>query len=190
MENLIKNLQKRGFDVILAKDKNEAFKIAKEFIKNSKSIGLGGSKSVEEIGLLEYLSNLKNIQIFNQYEAGISPEENIYRRRNGILADLYITSSNAITKQGELVNIDGSGNRIAAQIYGPKKLLLIVGKNKIVENIEAGFKRIKEIVAPKNLERLNKKSYCVDDILNKSCVIFKDEPKRTTIILVDENLGF
>lgn len=125
-------------------------------------------------------------------------EENENRRKNGLLSDLFITSINALTKNGELVNIDGTGNRIAAQIFGPKKVLLIVGKNKIVENIEDGYERIKNVVVPKNIERLNKKAlqfgktpkYSAQNIMNKMSVIFQDAKDRINIILVNENLGF
>lgn len=125
-------------------------------------------------------------------------EENENRRKNGLLSDLFITSINALTKNGELVNMDGTGNRIAAQIFGPKKVLLIVGKNKIVENIEDGYERIKNVVVPKNIERLNKKAlqfgktpkYSTQNIMNKMSVIFQDAKDRINIILVNENLGF
>lgn len=125
-------------------------------------------------------------------------EENENRRKNGLLSDLFITSINALTKNGELVNMDGTGNRIAAQIFGPKKVLLIVGKNKIVENIEDGYERIKNVVVPKNIKRLNKKAlqfgktpkYSAQNIMNKMSVIFQDAKDRINIILVNENLGF
>ncbi len=125
-------------------------------------------------------------------------EENENRRKNGLLSDLFITSINALTKNGELVNMDGTGNRIAAQIFGPKKVLLIVGKNKIVENIEDGYERIKNVIVPKNIERLNKKAlqfgktpkYSAQNIMNKMSVIFQDAKDRINIILVNENLGF
>ena len=125
-------------------------------------------------------------------------EENIQRRRVGLLADLYVTGCNAITKDGKLVNADGSGNRVAAQIFGPKKVLLIVGTNKIVESVEEGFKRIEEVTAVKNVVRLNAKAvefgkeptYTVNNISNKFSVISSDTKGRTTIILVKEDLGY
>jgi len=125
-------------------------------------------------------------------------EENLERRRQGMISDLYITGCNAITQKGELVNADGDGNRVAAQIFGPHKVLLIASKNKIVEGVKEGFGRIRGIAAPKNIERMNAKAismgkeprYNEDNIANKFAFITSDKPGRTTIILVGENLGY
>ncbi len=106
MKEVKEPLEKNGFSVYIVKDAQEALKLSKEFLKGVKSIGLGGSTSVVEIGLLDYLTNQKEIKLYNQYEPNISMEENLKRRREGLLSDLYITSSNAITKDGVLVNAD------------------------------------------------------------------------------------
>jgi len=199
LEQTIKNLEKNGFEVIHVKSRWEAFDLAKTYITQGISIGLGGSTTVDEIGLLNYLQTKpKGITLFNQYEKGITMEENRRRRREGMLADLYITSSNAITENGELINADGSGNRVAAQIFGPKKLLLLVGTNKIVPDVEAANARIKDVAGAKNIERMNKKAiemgkephYNWDTIANKFTLINGDVPGRTTIILIDEVLGY
>ncbi len=198
MQETIKNLEQNGFEVIEVTSPKEAFEKAKEFIKDGQKIGLGGSTTVAQIGLLEYLTKLENIELCNQYEAGITAEENLERRRQGILSDLYITSCNAITKDGYLVNVDGDGNRVAAQIFGPKKVLLIVGKNKLVNSLEDGFARVRNVVAPLNIERMNKKAismgkephYNQDNIANKFAYINGDKKGRTTILLVNEELGF
>ena len=134
MDALKGAFKKHGMDVICVSNKEEALNLAKSFIKPGMSIGLGGSTTVAQIGLLDYVCSLKDITLFNQYEKGISMEENTKRRREGMLSDLYICGTNALTKTGELVNADGSGNRVAAQIFGPHKVLIVVGKNKIVEN--------------------------------------------------------
>jgi len=198
MQNTISNLEENGFEVLHVKSSEEALNIAKNYIKDDLKVGLGGSTTVAQIGLLNYLMNCKNIMLCNQYENGIDMQENLKRRREGILSDLYITGCNAITKNGELVNADGSGNRVAAQIFGPKKVLLFVGTNKIVENLQDGFNRIKNIAAVKNIERMNSKAiemgkepkYNGNNIANKFTFINGDEKGRTTIILIDENLGY
>ncbi len=198
MQSLVENLSLKGYKVHFAKDKQEALKFSKTYIKDNISIGLGGSVSVDEIGLLKYLVECKNITLYNQYEEGISIQENISRRRKGLLTDLYITGTNALTKDGLLVNVDGSGNRVAAMMFGPKNVLLIVGKNKIVENLEEGFKRVLEVAAIKNIERMNTKAtqmnkeakYNLDNIANKFTYIKADEKNRIILILVDEDLGF
>ena len=151
MDALQEAFKKHGMEVIPVATKEEALALAKTFIKSGMSIGLGGSTSVAQIGLLEYVTSLSDITLFNQYEKGISMEENTRRRREGMLSDLYICGTNALTKTGELINADGSGNRVAAQMFGPKKVLIVTGRNKIVETVEEGFKRIMEIAAPKNI---------------------------------------
>ncbi|HIP43751.1 MAG TPA: lactate utilization protein [Sulfurospirillum arcachonense] len=198
MQNTIKNLEKNGFEVLYVKDSKEALHVAKAYIKDGLKIGLGGSTTVAETGLLEYLLNHKNISLINHNEAGIDMQENLKRRREGMLSDLYITSCNAVTQNGELVNADGSGNRVASQIFGPKKVLLLVGKNKIVEDINAGFERIKNVAAVKNIDRMNKKAISMgkeprfngNNIANKFTFINGDEKGRTTIILIGEELGY
>jgi len=198
MESLINAFKKNGMELVCVASKEEALRIAKSFIVPQMSVGLGGSTTVAQIGLLDYVTSLNDITLFNQYEKGISMEENIKRRREGMLSDLYICGTNALTKRGELVNADGSGNRVAAQIFGPKKVLVVTGRNKIVENVEEGFKRICEIAAPKNVERMNNTAiamgkeprHSMDNIANKWAYIDGDVEGRTTIILVDEDLGF
>lgn len=133
MEKLLETLKSCGYNPHFVKNKEEAFELAKTFIKPNMSVGLGGSVSVQQIGLLEYLVNKKDIVLHNQYEAGISMEENIERRRQGVVSDIFVTSVNAITRDGKLVNADGSGNRVAAFSYGPKNLLVIAGINKIIK---------------------------------------------------------
>ncbi|MDX1809353.1 MAG: lactate utilization protein [Sulfurospirillaceae bacterium] len=201
MENIDKlkeNLESNGFVVYFVKNKEEALNLAKTFLDGVKSVGLGGSTTVAQIGLLDFLVNQKDITVFNQYESGISMEENIKRRREGMLSDLYVTGCNAIAKTGELINADGSGNRVAAQIFGPKKVLIVAGVNKIVSTVEEGFERIKNVAAKKNIDRMNSKAlemgkeprYNLNNIANKFAYINGDEPGRTNIILVDEELGY
>jgi len=199
MEKLLETLKSCGYNPHFVKNKEEAFELAKTFIKPNMSVGLGGSVSVQQIGLLEYLVNKKDIVLHNQYEAGISMEENIERRRKGVVSDIFVTSVNAITRDGKLVNADGSGNRVAAFSYGPKNLLVIAGINKIVETLEDGFKRVMEVAAPKNIERINNVAikmgkeprYNLDNIANKFSWVKADEDKgRIIIILVDEELGY
>ena len=198
MEKFIEVLKSCSYDANFVKTKEEAFELAKTYIKSGMSVGLGGSESVKEIGLLDYLLNKKDITLFNQYEDGISMDENIHRRRQGLVSDIFVTSTNAITKDGKLVNADGSGNRVAAFSYGPTNVLLIVGVNKIVENVEAGFKRVMEVAAVKNIERINNKAiemgkepkHNLDNIANKFSWVKADDKDRIIIILVDEELGY
>ncbi|MCG3657978.1 lactate utilization protein [Aliarcobacter butzleri] len=199
MKEFLAVLKSCGYDAYFVKDKAEALSLAKSYIKPNMSVGLGGSESVKEIGLLDFLLENKEIILHNQYEAGISMEENIKRRKQGIISDIFVTSTNAITKDGKLVNADGSGNRVAALSYGPTNVLLIVGINKIVDSLEDGFKRVMDVAATKNIDRMNKKAisfgkepkYNLDNIARKfTWIKGDDEIGRIIIILVDEELGY
>lgn len=198
MQELINTLKSCGYDPHFVQTKEEAFELAKTFIKSGMSIGFGGSVTVGQIGLLDYLTNKKDIILHNQYEAGITMDENIERRRQGLVSDIFVTGINALTRDGKIVNADGSGNRVAAFCYGPKKILAIVGVNKIVENLEAGFKRVMEVAAVKNIERMNTKAidmgkeprHNLDNIANKFTWVKADDKDRITIILINEELGY
>lgn len=198
MQKLIEVLKNCGYDPHFVKTKEEAFTLAKSFIKPGMSVGFGGSVSVGEIGLLDYLVNHQDLTLYNQYEAGITMDENIKRRREGLISDIFVTGINALTRDGKIVNADGSGNRVAAFCYGPKKVLAIVGVNKIVDDVEAGFKRVMEVAAVKNIDRMNSKAkemgkeprHNLDNIANKFTWVKADEKDRITIILVDEQLGY
>ncbi|PUE65576.1 lactate utilization protein [Arcobacter caeni] len=198
MNELIKTLKSCGYDAHFVKTKKEALELSQTYIKSGLSVGLGGSESVKEIGLLDYLLNKKDITLFNQYEDGISMDENIKRRKQGLVSDIFVTSTNALTKDGKLVNADGSGNRVAAFSYGPTNVLVIAGVNKIVENLELGFKRVMEVAAIKNINRINNKAiemgkeprYNLENIANKFSWVKADDKDRIIIILVDEELGY
>ncbi|MGB6327644.1 MAG: lactate utilization protein [Halarcobacter sp.] len=201
MQVLINTLENCGYKVHFVQTKEEAFTLGTSMIKSCMSVGLGGSTTVKEIGLLDYLiekSEKEEITLFNQYEKGITMEENTNRRRKGMLTDLYVTGTNAITRDGKLVNADGSGNRVAALIFGPKKVLVVAGVNKIVDTLEDGFKRLMEVAATKNVDRMNNLAkingkeprHNLDNIANKFSYIKADEKDRIIIILVNEELGY
>ena len=198
MKEFLETLTKCGYDPHFVKTKEEAFELSKTYINSGMKIGLGGSVSVDQIGLLSYLTNKEDITLHNQYELGITMDENKERRRQGLVSDLFVTGINALSKDGKIVNADGSGNRVAAFCFGPKKILAIVGVNKIVENVDDGFKRVMEVAAIKNIDRMNQKSIemgkeprqNINTIANKFTWIKADEKDRIVIILVDEELGY
>ncbi len=199
LQNVAQALQTNGFEVFVVEDKKDALEKAKELLPTEGTVGIGGSESIKEIGLLDYVVEQEGLFCWNQYERGISKEENIHRRRQSLLSDIFLASTNALTVDGQLVNIDGTGNRVAGMIFGPKKVLLIVGKNKIVQDVDAGLQRIEEVAAPLNVERLHRvaESYgkvskkTVASISNYVGIIRTCEPKgEITIILVNEALGY
>ena len=198
MQTLIKTLESCGYIVHLVENKKEALELSSSIVKSGMSVGLGGSTTVKEIGLLDSLISRDDITLFNQYEKGIPMSENTNRRRQGMLTDIYVTGTNAITRDGKLVNADGSGNRVAAMIFGPKKVLVVAGVNKIVDTLEDGFKRLMDVAAVKNIDRMNNLAkvngkeprHNLENIANKFTYIKADEQDRITIILVNEKLGY
>lgn len=198
MKNFLNTLKKCGYDPYFVKTKEEALTLSKSFIHSGMTVGLGGSVTVDQVGLLDFLVNKKEITLHNQYETGITMDENKERRRQGLVSDIFVTGINALTRDGKIVNADGSGNRVAAFCFGPKKIIAIVGVNKIVDNIEDGFKRVMEVAAIKNIHRMNQKSIemgkepkqNINTIANKFTWLKADEKDRIVIILVDEELGY
>lgn len=197
----LKYLKKNNFNVLCVDNKEEALKKALLLIPKDSTVGIGGSVTVREIGLIAALEKQGNT-IFTDWAEPIQTKEKIRLRKLALTSDIYLTSSNAITLKGQLVNIDCTGNRVSAMIFGPKKTIIIIGANKIVNNINEAFDRIRNISGPLNSKRLKLKSPCVltgrcvnckspDRICNISVVIEK-KPKFSdiTIILVAEELGY
>ncbi|MBE6739944.1 MAG: lactate utilization protein [Ruminococcaceae bacterium] len=193
-----------------AENKEEALEILKGLIKENDLIGLGGSMTLKEIGATALVRG-GGYNIIDRYDENLTAEERMEYLRKALLSDVFLTSSNAISEKGELINVDGFGNRGAALVYGPKSVVVVVGKNKIVKNAEEGFKRIKEIAAPKNCQRLSKNNYCAfknecmaisGDSLSSGCKsesriccsyivqsyqLIKD---RIKVIICNEDLGY
>ncbi|MGC9337296.1 MAG: lactate utilization protein [Candidatus Cloacimonadia bacterium] len=201
LESAKNALKENGFLVEVCSSKEECLKSAIKQIDKKATVGLGGSTTVREIGLYDYL--IKNdYKIINPYTEELSPEEKMELRRQTLLADYFLASSNAITLEGELANIDGHGNRVAAITFGPQKVFLFVGMNKIVSDSEEALKRILDYTAPINAKRLNKdvpcaeSGFCTDcdspDRICKHLVITmrQNSPGRIKIFLIKENLGF
>lgn len=186
LEETAAALERRGFIVKIAKDRQAALSLVMEESQGASSVGWGGSESIKEIGAREALENSgKEI------------------RDHQLVMDLFLLSANALTKDGRIVNIDGRGNRIAASINGPKKVLYVIGRNKIVDGgIDDAIKRIKEKACPPNCRRLGKKTPCAvtgkcadcdsPDRICKVTAIFDRKPTGldVVIILVDEDLGY
>ena len=158
-ETLIKNLEKNNMKGYYAKDKAEAFDIAKSLLNDGDVVGVGGSMSLFECGVIDHLRCGK-YEFLDRYADNLSRDDinDIYRK--SFSADAYLCSTNAITENGDLYNVDGNSNRVACICYGPKSVIMIVGKNKIVKNIDEAARRVKTVAAPKNCDRLNLDTYC------------------------------
>ena len=128
-----------------------------------------GSTSLVEIGLWEEVKALPNVTVIDPYLPELSPEEGLEQRRRGLSADIMIASTNAITLNGILVNLDGMGNRVSAMSFGPKKIILVVGMNKVVPDLDTAFKRVKHHAAPLNNIRYGLPNPCVTTGLCSDC---------------------
>ena len=197
----IANLEKHNFSVQRAATAGDARKIVLDLIPAGSTVGLGGSMTVQQGGILDAL-RAGDFKMHDQYEPGISREENMKRRLEGLAADYYITGVNAISEKGELFYLDGIGNRVAAVSFGPERVIIVASTKKIVANEEAAWERIREKAAPPNAVRFGadvpcvKTGKCVDcDSPNRICNAYLRihrawKKGRFHIILVDEDLGF
>ena len=185
LEKTAEALRRRGFDVVCCATGAEARKRVLKVAETADTIGCGGSMTLKEIGAMEALA-----------QTGKAPQ-----RRSDV--DLFLLSANALTADGRIVNIDGNGNRVAASVGGPKKVMYVIGRNKIVEGgIDDAIARIKRSACPPNCRRLGKKTPCAElgvcadcdspDRICKVTAIFERPPTHTPtkVILVDEDLGY
>lgn len=157
-DKLISNLEKRGFAAKYFSTKEEAATYLCENIKN-KTVGIGGSETVKEIGLGEKLKQ-KN-KVFWHWDKELVEKESLKGARDlAAHADIYLTSVNGVSEEGTLINIDGTGNRIASTAYGHKKVYFIIGENKVEPTFEKAMWRARNIAGPKNAQRLKMKTPC------------------------------
>jgi len=200
-----KALEANHFDVYIAENKDLAKKIAYNTIIpaiSPQTISWGGSMTFVGTRLYEALKNDPRYTVIDTYDKSLSPEQSIQRRRESLIVDLFITGTNAVTEKGQLVNLDMIGNRIAALTFGPKQVLIFIGRNKIVPDCEAAVARIKNYAAPVNVMRLDKKCPCgktgrcencssPDRICNTWTITEKSFPKhRVKVVLINEDMGF
>ena len=204
LENLKEVLKSNNFEVFIAQNAREAGRMVMDKILPKlapKSISWGGSMTFVATELYDMLKAYPNAEILDTFDKSLSPEESLERRRQSLLVDLFITGTNAVTRSGELVNLDMIGNRVAGITFGPRNVVVMVGRNKVVEDLEAAIERIKDYAAPVNAMRLNKKTPCAKTSLCEECkspericnswtITQKSFPKgRIKVILINENLG-
>ena len=193
-------LKANGFKAIYVDNSKEALDKVMSLIPKEAKVGIGGSVTVREIGLVESLKK-QGHTIFAHWGKSLELKEKLEMRKKALTSDIYLTSSNAITLQGQLLNIDGTGNRVAAMVFGPKKVIIIAGANKLVDTLDEAFARIRNVSSPLNAKRLNLKTPCAltgkctnCDSSDRMCnikVILEKRPKLSdiTIVLVGEDLG-
>lgn len=199
---LIPKMEKRNFEVCYCPTKEDAMNKVLSYFQDGSSISWGGSETLEEIGLIPYLkSGNHSYQVYDRKSAKTKEEKKeIFSKI--FTCDYFLMSSNAITLDGELVNIDGTGNRVACLCYGPENVIVVVSLQKITKNVEQAYDRIRNIASPLNGFRLNldtpchAKSQCYD-CHSPACMCcqlvttrFSQVPKRIKVILLGEECGF
>ena len=196
-------LKKRDFNAHYVETRDQAKEMILKEVPPGAIVGVGGSVTIREMKILEDL-RARGHKVLDHWEIPRSAlEESFQMRRAQQVCDVFLTSSNAITLDGQLVNTDGSGNRVNAMTFGPKKAIVVAGVNKIVANLEGALRRIKEIAVPLNCRRLNYSPPCIQAGKCVDCRIPQRVCRITTIIewkppffadylviLVGENLGY
>ena len=209
IEKVIKALKANNMNVIYADTKAEIPQIVKGLLNKGETISCGGSVTLAECGVMELMRS-GDYSFLDRGKSGLTREEIEQIYRETFSADTYITSANAVTENGELVNVDGNANRVAAITFGPKRVICIVGANKIVSDVNEGFLRVKKVAAPKNAVRLGADTPCKTlghciypdgDIAtgcksaSRLCVhytvsAFQRVKDRFTVIICPESLGY
>jgi anion-transporting ArsA/GET3 family ATPase len=197
-------LESNNFEVFIADSAREAGRLVMDKILPKvapKTISWGGSMTFVATELYDKLKAYPKAEILDTFDKSVTPEESLERRRQSLMVDLFVTGTNAVTRSGELVNLDMIGNRVCGITFGPKNVVVMVGRNKVVEDLEAAIERIKDYSAPVNAMRLNKKTPCAksgvceeckspDRVCNSWTVTQKSFPKgRIKVVLINENLG-
>ncbi len=194
-------LSKNNMNAYYAKDHGEIHDILSKLIGDGDSVSFGGSMTLFETQTLDYLRE-RDIHLLDRYAEGLAPGDIKQIYRDAFSANAYITSTNALTEDGALYNVDGNGNRVAAMVWGPDKVIVITGTNKIVVDEAAAIQRNRRVAAPANTVRLNRKTHCAslgyctdcnspDRICSAYVTIRKQfDPDRFHVIIVDGAYGY
>jgi hypothetical protein len=194
-------LIKNGFDAVYVNTAQEATELVMQFIKPGMKLGFGGSMTIKTLGIQDKASQV-GAQVLDHNKPGLGADEKLDILRAQLTCDVFICSANAVTMKGEMLNIDGNGNRVAALTFGPKKNVVVAGTNKIVADVGAAWERMEAYASPMNNKRLAKNNPCVKaghcmDCQNPTRIcrvyqILKRKPSLSdyTVILVGEDLGY
>lgn len=194
-------LENNGFKAVYVEKAGDVAELLKPFLVKDAKIGFGGSTTVKNLGVAEQAKAAGCI-VLDHSDPSLSPEARMDVLRGQLHSDVFISSSNAVSLDGHIINVDGNGNRVAALTFGPKKTIVIAGVNKIVRDLEDGLNRIEMHASPLNNKRLNKTNPCVQtgecqdcDEETRICRVYQIISRRPslsdfTVILVGESLGY
>ena len=198
----IESLEKNNMNGYLVENEEELIDKIKEIVSEGSMVACGGSMSLfETTGVINHLRS-NRYKFLDRYKEGLTKEELVKIYKEAFLADAYFSSSNAITEDGQLYNVGGNGNRVAALLYGPEKVIIICGVNKIVPTLEDAIKRNETVSAPANAKRLNKNTPCIkvgycmncnskERICSEYTVIKRQSIKgRIHVIFLNKEIGY
>lgn len=198
---LIKAFENNNMSCMIVKNKEELQTYLKSILVNQKKVAVGGSVTLNQLGVIDLIRQ-SDVDFVDRYAPELSREEMMEKFREGLLSDIFITSTNAMTLDGCLYNVDNTGNRVSAMIFGPKEVIVIAGMNKLCVDEQEAIKRIREYSAPANAMRLNKKTPCTKTGTCMDChshdricssyvkLGHQTQVNRIKVILVEENLGY
>ena len=201
VSRVIENLKKNNMNGYYVDSIDALKSLIQTLIPTQSTIAVGGSQTLFETGLLDWIRQSDYV-FYDRYAPGLSADDLKTIHRKAFTADAYLCSSNAITEQGELYNVDGSGNRVAAMIYGPDRVIVVAGLNKIVKNLDEAKLRNREIAAPTNCVRLNMATPCATTSSCADCkspariccaytmIGFQRNKDRIHVIFIDGHFGY
>lgn len=201
IQRTIKSLEKNNMNGYMVSSKEELIKKIEQLIEANSKVSCGGSMTLFETGVMEHLKSGR-YEFLDRYKEGLTHHEIKEIFRQSFLCDAYVTSTNAITENGEIYNVDGNGNRVAAMLYGPDKVIIVAGINKIVSNLEQAIVRTKEFASPINAKRLDRETPCTKigqcvncnsdkRICNEYTLIKRQNDKnRIHAIFINDSFGY
>jgi hypothetical protein len=204
IERTLKKLARNYVTGHFVEDGAAALELIKPHLRAGVTVASGNSLTLRETGIFQYLaSGVHPARFINQFEPGLPFEENQKRKKAGLLADVYLSSANALTEDGKICCLDGGGNRVAALLFGPDKVFVVAGRNKLVKDEAAAWERIRTVVAPRTAILLGRTLPCVKDGRCHDCrepdrfcryyVTINGQLERSkeriTVIIVDQELG-
>jgi L-lactate utilization protein LutB len=199
-QSVVKELKKKGYEAIYVSTKEDALEEVLKLIPQQASVGIPGTVTVREIGAMEKLAE-RGCKIYHHWDPSLAPEARAQRLMDENCADYFLTSANAVTRDGKIVNIDGNGNRVSGMAWGRNTLIFVIGMNKVTSDLEAAIERSRS-ASPPNAARLNgntpcsQTGYCVDcDSPARICraLLILERAvsgRKTHVIMVGEDLGF
>ncbi|NLK19125.1 MAG: LUD domain-containing protein [Synergistaceae bacterium] len=200
-EALVKNLTDKGFDAVYTGSAEEALEKILDLIPDGASVGVPGSVTIREVGAMEALEK-KGCSVIHHWDPSLTGENRLQRLQDELLADFYLTSCNAVTRDGMIVGIDGNGNRVSGMAWGKNTIIFVIGMNKVVGSIDEAVSRTRNTATPPNAMRLNmtlpctKAGRCVDcnsqERVCRALLILERATggRKSHVIMVGESLGF